>query len=120
MIRATPLERLLIDRVPSGQVIPRYGSLEFDALPEHDPRRAASIIAAARLQRLRHDPDVIAAELRVELAHDRQRLREASWDVAAARDWAADAQRPTFRELERRRSEPKPPALRKPERSWAS
>lgn len=101
----TPLERHLLDRVPAGQIVPAYDSPAFHDLPAQDPRRAASIITAARFWRLHHDPDVIAAELRFELAQDSLAFRQASWDVSAAADWAAIARSPAYAELCDRRGE---------------
>jgi len=55
-----------------------------------------------------HRPDVIEEDLRRQLAEEDaavlRRIREASYDVAAAADWAAVASRPTHAELTERRN----------------
>lgn len=103
----TPLARHLLGRVPKGTTIPRYGSDEWDTLPEQDPRRAAAVALAAECWRDHLSPGQVAIELNdamvaaeIEL---RRRVRECSWDVSAAIDWDALASRPTFAELQHRR-----------------
>lgn len=84
----TPLARLLLSRVPPGQACPRYGTAEWDALPEQDPRRAAPIMRAAEAWRRHCSPAQVAADLLAEMVGRdddlNRRLRETSWDVHAA------------------------------------
>jgi hypothetical protein len=90
-VTITPLARRLIGRVPNGTVVPRYGSDEWDALPDQDPRRAAAIMVAAEAWRDYLSPERIAQDLLDEMAdRDRElsrRVRDASWDVSRAVDW---------------------------------
>ena len=105
--RLTPLERDLIGRVPAGQEIPLYGSPEFDATDDAT-LRAASAFRAAAAWRLYRSPDVVAADLRRQLAEEDEatwrRIRSVSADVCEARDWRAASLRPSFRELQERRA----------------
>ncbi len=84
----TPLARLLIDRVADRSSTPRYGSPAWDALPDQDPRRAASITVAAEAWRRHCSPEQVAADLLAEMAHSdldmARRIRETAWDVHAA------------------------------------
>jgi hypothetical protein len=106
----TPLAARLIGRVADRGTIPKYGSSEWDALPDQDPRRAAAVVVAAEAWRDHCSPERVAADMLAEMVHVdleiARRVREASWDVSAARDWAALAQSPTFAELCERRGEP--------------
>lgn len=109
MTDLTPLARRLLGRVPAGQPIPAYGSPDWDALPDQDPRRAASIIRAAEAWRDHLSPERVAEDLRRQLADEdqavRRRIRETSWDVAAAADWEQLSRTPTFAELCDRRGQ---------------
>lgn len=105
----TPLARRLLSRVPAGTVVPRYGSPEWDALPDQDPRRAAAVVIAAECWRDHSSVERVAQDLLADLIDReqelRRRVREASWDVAGAADWSAIARAATFRELQQRRGE---------------
>lgn len=111
MTEITPLARLLIGRVADRFVIPiqRYGSPEYDALSDQDPRRAASVVVAAEAWRDHCSPERVAEDLLAEMAYVdleiARRVRESSWDVADAVDWAAVFRRPTFADLCDRRGE---------------
>ena len=107
--RLTPLARRILSRVPAGTTVPRYGSGEWDDLPDQDPSRAAAVIIAAEAWRDHLSPgqvamdvlsDIIAAELELQ-----RRVREASWDVCGALDWSALAASPTYAQLQERRGE---------------
>ncbi len=81
----------------------RYGSAGWHALDRRDPRWVAAAFHFAEAWRHHVDPVAIAAELADELERGRWELRQASWDVSAALDWRAVAERPTYAELQRRR-----------------
>jgi hypothetical protein len=120
----TPLARLLIGRVPPGQGCPRYGTDEWHALPDQDPRRAAAVMRAAEAWRRHCSPWQVAQDMRDSLAEIRDVIAytfvQTSHDVAEAEaaDWDAIFDRPTFAELCDRRGEPER-AERARER-WAS
>jgi hypothetical protein len=105
----TPLARYLIGRVPPGSAVPSYGTDDWDGLADQDPRRAASVVIAAECWRDHCSPAQVALDLITAIeeqeAEIRRRIREASWDVADARDWAAQAASPSYAELQRRRSD---------------
>lgn len=88
--------------------VPSYGTAAFLELPPSDPRRLASLFIAAECWWDHGRPEVAAQRLRDELADvDAQvlfRLRATSYDVAAAKDWHAVAERPVFAEVEAQRS----------------
>lgn len=104
----TPLARQLIARAGDRASIPRYGSPEWNALPDQDPRRAAAILIAAEAWRDHCSPERVAQDMRDSLAEIRdvidQTLVETSHDVAMAADWAHIFERPTHAELQRRRA----------------
>lgn len=105
----TPLARHILSRVADRRSIPRYGSDEWNALPDQDPRRAAAVIVAAEAWRDHCSPAQVALDLLGDLVEaDRElmrRVREASWDVVGTRNWLAVAQSPTYAELQQRRGE---------------
>lgn len=88
-------------------VVPPYASADWLALDPDDPRRLAAIVIAAECWWYDGLPEVMAERLRDELLFLDQlvveRIRRTSWDVAAAKDWVAVAERPTYDELEARR-----------------
>ncbi|MDQ1626408.1 MAG: hypothetical protein QOI54_152 [Actinomycetota bacterium] len=88
--------------------LPRYGSRQWEALQPGDQRRWAAVIVAAEAWRDHCSPERVAGDLRQQMADEDaalyRRVREASWDVAGARDWAALAKSPTHAELVARRS----------------
>ena len=88
--------------------LPIYGSREWWALEDDDPRRWASVIRAAACWRHESRLDVIDERMRAELERVDQlvveRVRAASHDVAGALDWTALAAEPTHDELARRRA----------------
>ena len=102
----TPLARYILDRTPGP--VPRYGSPEWAALPEHDLRRVAAVVLAAECWRDHCSPERIAADLTAAMVEQeceiRRRVRESSWDVADGRDWAALSRVPTHAELVQRRA----------------
>lgn len=104
----TPLARQLIARAGDRSSIPRYGSTDWDVLPDQDPRRAAAILIAAEAWRDHCSPERVAADMRDSLAEIRdvidQTLVETSHDVAMAADWARIFNQPTHAELVRRRA----------------
>lgn len=102
----TALARYLLDRVypwHRREDIPRYGTSQWNALADQDPRRAASVIIAAESWRNYTSPEQVAREMAAEVLQDRWELRQASLDVSRATDWAAVAARPTQAELQQRR-----------------
>jgi Protein of unknown function (DUF2742) len=103
----TPLARRLFSRVPSGTPCPRYGSPEWNALPDQDPRRAAAILRSAEAWRRHCSPAQVAQDLADEMAAQAyiadRLLVETSHDVAQAADWPAIFARPTHAELVARR-----------------
>lgn len=102
-----PWARRLIDRGRAAGDIPLYGSSEWDALPDSDPRKVASCVRAAELWRSDGEPDAIRARLLEDLEQTERylahRIREASKDVSDAHDWAAASRRVSWAELQRRR-----------------
>jgi len=104
----TPLARRILSRVPTGTTVPRYGSTEWDDLPDQDPCRAAAVMIAAEAWREHCSPAQVALDLCRQLAEENaavwRRMRETSWDVSAADDWAAASRRPTYAELQERRA----------------
>lgn len=109
MTALTPLARHLLGKVTDRSTIPRYGSPEWDALPEMDPRRAASVVLAAECWRDYCSPAQVALDLLGEMEQAdtelRRRIREASWAVCSGADWVALSKSPTHSELQRRREE---------------
>jgi hypothetical protein len=107
----TPLARRLIDRVADRNSIPRYGSPEWDSLPDQDPRRAAAVMVAAESWRDHTSLERIAEDMAAELQREddavRRRFKEASLDVWETRTWNCypSARMPTRAELQRRRGE---------------
>jgi hypothetical protein len=88
-------------------VLPAYGSTEWLALDPSDPRRLAALVVAAECWQHAGRVEVMAEQLRDDLALTDQlvveRVRRTSWDVAGARDWHAASRRPTHAELVERR-----------------
>ena len=111
----TPLARSLLERVPAAQRVAlhqyRYGSPEWDALPDQDPRRAAAVIVAAECWLDHCSPAQIALDLLEDLRHTdaevRRRVRECSWDVWSTRElhYFPSPSMPTRAELQQRRGE---------------
>jgi hypothetical protein len=101
----TSLAKLLIGRVPPGQPCPRYGSAEWDALPDQDPRRAAAVLRGAEAWRRHCSPWQVAQDLADEMAATdleiARRVKESSWDIS--RDWSVSGE--THAELARRRTD---------------
>jgi hypothetical protein len=87
----TPLASKLLARIADTRTIPSYGSPEWDALPDQDPRRAAAVIVAAECWRDHCSPAQVALDLLEDLyrtdAEVRRRVRDSSWDVWTTRDW---------------------------------
>ena len=99
----------MIDRGRARGRLPLYGSADWAALRENDPRRVAAAVAAAEAWREYTSTERVAADLRRQLDDEDMavlaRLRQASWDVSASRDWVVEAARPTYDELRRRRGQ---------------
>lgn len=107
----TSLACRLIGRVEDRASIPSYGSPEWDALPDQDPRRAAAVMIAAEAWRDHCSPAQVALDLLAEMARvDEEvarRVKEASWDVCGdGARWEALAASPTHAELQQRRANP--------------
>lgn len=89
-------------------VIPIYGSHEWHQLEPTDPRKFASVVRAAEAWRQDGTDEAIATRLHAEFAdNDRLaawRLRQMSHDLSAGLDWRAQAQQPSFDELQQRRA----------------
>lgn len=87
--------------------VPLYGSAEWQALAEDDPRWMAAVARAAEASRDHRSLERVEADLREALAQEnasiRARMREASWDVSRARDWSRVASEPTREEILARR-----------------
>jgi hypothetical protein len=87
-----------------------YGSDEWWTFDAGHPRRLAAIIVAAESHRHTLHPDVIAEDLRTEMAAQEwlsgRLLVEAGHDVALGADWPAIFGRATYAELCDRRGEP--------------
>jgi hypothetical protein len=70
---------------------PIYGSDEWAALEPTDPRWLAAIVRAAEAHRIESTPQAITDQLVHEHRVVARRMRLASYDVAAAADWAVIA-----------------------------
>lgn len=88
--------------------VPRYGDQAWQSLPPSDPRFAAAVAVAAECWRDHCSHERVAADLMAAMVEQedelRRRVREASWDVCTARDWAAYASTPTHAQLVERRA----------------
>lgn len=86
---------------------PLFGSPAWLALAATDRRRTASLVRSAEAYRRHCSREQVERDLLEELQREdasvRRRVREASWAVAGALDWARLAQQPTHDELEARR-----------------
>ena len=109
----TPEARRLIAAVPDGLVIPGYASEAWTDLKDGDLRRPAAcmigceaIYDLCRPEPRETHPAIVEWQMLAELAIDRRRLRETSIDVSLARDWVAEARRPSYADLCERRGEP--------------
>ena len=89
-----PAAQDAIKRAQAMGEIPRYGSPEWQALPDKDWGRYAATLIAARM----------AADLAERDREANYRLRESIRDVSAATDWHKQAERRTYSELEHRRN----------------
>lgn len=105
MTAAEWAEALMAHGAAAGE-IPLYGSPEWDALPDTDPRRVAAVARAAEAWRRGGEAEHLAVQLRMELAEDdllfRMRLQLAERDARA--DYVASTA-PSWAELQRRRAE---------------
>lgn len=88
--------------------LPIYGDATWWTYQAGQPQRLAAIIVAAEARRHDLHPEVIAEDLRQQLADEDEalweRVRSTSYDVSAAHDWVAESRRRTFAELQQRRS----------------
>jgi hypothetical protein len=92
------------DRPRSPQ--PPFGTAEWMALPEDDPRRMRAVWHAAWCWHYWWQPEMIGMR-RMQADRDMcDRLRAASADVSSAGGWAKLAQRASHAELVRRRGGP--------------
>lgn len=100
-----PWARRLIDKAAGD--IPIYGSPEWDALDDTDPRKVAACVRAAEAWRQDGEPDAIRAQVLDDLAQIERyfayRMRQASKDLRDGHDWAAASRRVSWAELQRRR-----------------
>jgi hypothetical protein len=91
---------------PTGTA-PLFGSPAWLELPATDRRRTAAVVRSAEAYRRFCSREQVERDLLEELQREdasvRRRVREASWAVAGALDWARLAQQPTYAELEARR-----------------
>jgi hypothetical protein len=91
---------------PTGTA-PTFGSPAWLALPPSDRRRTAAVVRNAEAYRRFCSREQVERDLLEELQREdasvRRRVREASWQVSAALDWANVVQQPTHAELEARR-----------------
>lgn len=74
MIEPTALTRDVLAR--AGRPIPRFGSPEWDALPEQDLRRVAAVLIAAEAWRDHCSPDRVAEDLEDQLDADDLLVRD--------------------------------------------
>jgi hypothetical protein len=86
--------------------IPRYGSAEWERLPQADARRVVAVVQAAEAWRLHTDPETVRRDLELEITANAQ--LERAQEAAAFRELAARVRRlskvPTQREIEQRRA----------------
>jgi Protein of unknown function (DUF2742) len=75
------LVRRMLDLGRECGDIPIYGSAEWEALDNLDPRRFASVVRAAEVWRREGDPDRIKQRLAEEDWLVRYRIRQAGLDV---------------------------------------
>lgn len=106
-MRPTRYGQAVLDAAP--RPIPRYGSQEWEALPDHDPRILAAIVVAAECWRDYCSPETVFEDLiqsqREDDAMVFARITETSDDVHAGLPFGfVDA--PTHRELVARRAAP--------------
>ncbi|TDD64784.1 DUF2742 domain-containing protein [Jiangella aurantiaca] len=105
MTAAEWAEALIAQGAAAGE-IPLYGSDEWEALPDLDPRRVASVVRAAEVWRRDGEAEHLAAQLRMELAESdllvRMRMELAELD---ARSGFVAPTGPSWAELQRRRAE---------------
>lgn len=98
----------LLDRADRVGPIPAFGSPEWAALDDRDPRKPAAAVRAALAWRHEADPHTITSRLRDELdLIDRvmaDRMTAVAHDLSAAGDWSRLASGPTARELAARRA----------------
>ena len=106
---ATTKQPLGVEGNPTGRPVPLYGSPEWHALPNSDPRKSAAVWRAAECWRTYWEPDAVAARLADELEfldHEViRRIRATSYEVASGADWRSLAQQPTYATLAARRAE---------------
>lgn len=98
--------------VESTARVPQYGSAEWERLPVTDPRKSLAVWIAAASWNAYWGTDAVAERLTqdLELVGDivdhevRRRVREMSYDLAAATDWRKVAEEPTHATLAARRA----------------
>ena len=90
----------------AGGDFPEYGTAEWAALDDTDPRKVAACVSAAECWRTSTDPAWVEWRLRAELDAGHAEDDDARWtpEVVAAVHRAAG--QPSYAELCRRRSEP--------------
>lgn len=117
MTALTPFARRLLARVADRSSIPRYGTPEWAALPQTDPRHAAAVVIAAEAWRDHCSPERIAEDMSREMQERRDAIAaaclESSWDVGQAADWEQLFRRPTYADLCERRNEPEKARLQR-------
>jgi hypothetical protein len=98
-------ETLIAQGATAGEV-PLYGSEEWEALPDTDPRRVASVVRAAEAWRRDGQAEHLATRLQIELAESdlvvRMRMTGAELD---ARVGYVASTAPSWAELQLRRAE---------------
>lgn len=93
-----PWAEALIDRATG--TIPEYGSPEFEALPDNDPRKVASCVRAAEAWRTYFSPEEITRRLRAEFE------AASTFELSLEQRESYARARPSFAELSARRGEP--------------
>lgn len=89
----------------SPVTVPPHGSPAWYTLPCDDPRRIlADLVHDARCWRTLRESPVVAELIDIWREwHDRLQVRETSWAISGAADWAAESRHLSYRELARRR-----------------
>ncbi len=90
----------------ADQPIPAYGSPEWHALPDSSRAKVAACVVAAEAWRTYWLPEEHARRLHAELDAAREYEEPAHWSPEIVAAVHAEANRPSFAELCRRRGEP--------------
>jgi hypothetical protein len=86
--------------------LPVYGSDEWHALDDSDPRKSAAVSLAAECWRRYWTPEWVAARTEQFEAEVAERLKAAAVAISTGADWVKVANAPSYAVLQRRRAEP--------------